>query len=388
LAWALCQQASGAKKVGEPMKNFLLSAIGLAALGTVADVVPLVDENRVLVQHGLASLKERPGLGLAAMMRLAELDRKPRLDAEDIGFSIAPRLNAAGRLGQAQLAVELLTTTSPERAMALAEYLNELNGSRQSLERSIYLAAHKQAQEQFDVEGDAALVLAEHGWHPGVIGIVAGRLAEKFHRPVVLISLDELGTKPGVGSARSVPGFDLHEALTNCTQHLISHGGHAAAAGLKIEAAKLEHFRADFREHAAGVISAEKRVAELRIDAEVGFGELTLQTVSELERLAPFGQSNPRPLLCASGVTLAGAPQKIGGGGRHLSLKLVQHGVALRGVAFGGGDWAEELAAASGPLAVAFRPIINDFRGRRTVELQLADWQVSQPAAVAAGLPL
>jgi single-stranded-DNA-specific exonuclease len=282
----------------------------------------------------------------------------------------------------------LLTTTSPERATALAEYLNELNGSRQSLERSIYLAAHKQAQEQFDVEGDAALVLAEHGWHPGVIGIVAGRLAEKFHRPVVLISLDELGTKPGVGSARSVPGFDLHEALTNCTQHLISHGGHAAAAGLKIEAAKLEHFRADFREHAAGVISAEKRIAELRIDAEVGFGELTMQTVSELERLAPFGQSNPRPLLCASGVTLAGAPQKIGGGGRHLSLKLVQHGVALRGVAFGGGDWAEELAAASGPLAVAFRPIINDFRGRRTVELQLADWQVSQPAAVAAGLPL
>ncbi|HXT59971.1 MAG TPA: single-stranded-DNA-specific exonuclease RecJ [Pirellulales bacterium] len=383
LAWALCQQASGAKKVGEAMKNFLLSAIGLAALGTVADVVPLVDENRVLVQHGLASLKERPGLGLAALMRLAELDRKPRLDAEDIGFAIAPRLNAAGRLGQAQLAVELLTTTSAERAAALAEYLNELNGSRQSLERSIYLAAHKQAQEQFDVEGDAALVLADHGWHPGVIGIVAGRLAEKFHRPVVLISLDELGVKPGVGSARSVPGFDLHEALANCTQHLLSHGGHAAAAGLKIETAKLEHFRADFCEHAAGAISAEKRIAELRIDAEVGFGELTMQSVVELERLAPFGQSNPRPLLCASGVTLLGAPQKIGGGGRHLSLKLVQHGVTLRGVAFGGGDWAEELAAANGPLAVAFRPIINDFRGRRTVELQLADWQVAQPAAVA-----
>jgi single-stranded-DNA-specific exonuclease len=171
--------------------------------------------------------------------------------------------------------------------------------------------------------------------------------------------------------------------LANCTQHLVSHGGHAAAAGLKIEAANVDHFRADFCEHAAGAIAVEKRTAELWIDAEVGFGELTMQSVVELERLAPFGQSNPRPLLCASGVTLAGAPQKIGGGGRHLSLKLAQHGVTLRGVAFGGGDWAEELVAAEGPLSVAFRPIINDFRGRRTVELQLADWQVAQPASIA-----
>lgn len=380
LAWALCQRASGAKKVGEAMKNYLLSAIGLAALGTVADVVPLVDENRVLVQHGLTSLKERPSLGVAALMRLAQIDKKPRLDSDDIGFTLAPRLNAAGRLGQAQLGVELLSTTSPERAGALAEYLNELNGSRQSLERSIYLAANKQAQEQFDVERDPALVLAERGWHPGVIGIVAGRLAEKFHRPVVMVALDELGIKPGVGSARSVPGFNLHEALASCTHHLISHGGHAAAAGLKIDEANLDAFRADFCEYAASGITAEQRVAELWIDAEVGFGELSLPSVVELERLAPFGQSNPRPLLCASGVTLAGPPQKMGGGGRHLSLKLSQHGVTFRGVAFGGGDWADELAGVEGPLSVAFRPVINDFRGRRSVELQLADWQVAQPA--------
>ena len=259
LAWALCQQASGAKKVGERMKEYLLSAIGLAALGTVADVVPLVDENRVLVQHGLASLKQRPGLGIAALMRLAELDKKPRLDSDDIGFTIAPRLNAAGRLGQAQLGVELLSTTSPERANALAEYLSELNGSRQSLERSIYLAANKQAQEEYDVDQDSALVLADRGWHPGVIGIVAGRLAEKFHRPVVLVALDELGVKPGVGSARSVPGFNLHEALANCTQHLLSHGGHAAAAGLKIDETNLDAFRSDFCEYAASGISAEQR---------------------------------------------------------------------------------------------------------------------------------
>lgn len=378
LAWALCQQASGAKKVHERLKNFLLSAVGLAALGTVADVVPLVDENRVLVQHGLNSLKQFPSLGLAQLMRVTELDKKGQLDCDDIGFCLAPRLNAAGRLGQAQLAVELLCTTSAERAAALADYLHELNNSRQSLERSIYLAANKQAQEQFDPQQDSALVLADRGWHAGVIGIVAGRLAEKYHRPTVVVSLDELGVKPGVGSARSVPGFDLHQALAHCHQHLISHGGHAAAAGLKVEEARLDDFRQEFCEYAAGEISAQQRTAELRIDAEVALSELTLEALGQMERLAPFGQSNPRPLLCATGLSLVGPPKKMGGGERHLSLKLSQHGVALRGVAFGGGEWAEELSAAEGPLAVAFRPVINEFRGRRSVELHVADWRVAQ----------
>lgn len=380
LAWALCQNASQSKRVGERMRNFLLEAVGLAALGTVADVVPLVDENRVLVQHGLASLIERRGAGLAALLRITELDKKSRLDCDDIAFTLAPRINAVGRLGQARLAVEMLTTTSADRAGALAEYINELNGSRQSLERSVYLAANKQAQ-QFDVEADAALVLAERGWHAGVIGIVAGRLAEKFHRPVVLVALDELGVKPGIGSARSVPGFNLHQALTRCSEHLISHGGHAAAAGLKIEEVRLDSFRADFCEYAAGEIPLEQRQAELWIDAEATLGELTLNTLRAIERMAPFGHSNPRPLLCATGVTQSGPPRRIGGG-HHLALRLAQHGVALRAVAFGGGDWADELPPADVPLAIAFRPVINSFQGRHSVELQLADWRVAERGAM------
>ena len=162
------------------MRSFLLQAVGIAAIGTVADVVPLVDENRILVRHGLQSLRQRPTPGLAALMKLTKLDQKAALDCEDIGFMLAPRLNAAGRLGQAQLGVELLTTESAERAAALAEYLHELNSSRDSLERSIYLAANKQVQQEFDPEHNAALVLAGRGWHAGVIGIVAGRLAEKY----------------------------------------------------------------------------------------------------------------------------------------------------------------------------------------------------------------
>ena len=212
LAWAICQQASQSKKVSEGMKNFLLQALGLVSLGTVADCVPLVDENRAFVRHGLVSLRQRPTPGVAALMHVTGVDQKRELSSEDVAFSLAPRLNAAGRLGQASLAVELLITDSPQRAAALAEYLHELNGSRDSIERSIYLAANRQVQEQFDGASDAALVLAERGWHAGVIGIVASRLAEKFHCPVALIAFDELGAKPGVGSARSVPGFDLHAA--------------------------------------------------------------------------------------------------------------------------------------------------------------------------------
>jgi single-stranded-DNA-specific exonuclease len=379
----LCQRASHSKKVGERMRNFLMQAVGLVSLGTVADVVPLVDENRVLVRHGLNSLRERPCAGIAALLNLTGIDAKAALSSEDIAFKLAPRLNAAGRLGQGTLGVELLVTDSSDRAQTLAAYLHELNGSRESLERSIYLAANKQATEQFDPEGDAALVLAARGWHPGVIGIVAARLAEKFHRPVVLIAFDPLGVKPGVGSARSAGGFDLYAGLSACAEHLQSHGGHAAAAGLKIEEDRLEAFRGQFLEFAAAEMSAVRRQPELRIDAEVPFSALTTSAVCDIERLAPFGHSNPRPLLCASNVTLCAEPKPVGGGGRHLSLRLVQHGVQFKAIAFGGGDWAEALSQSDGPIAVAFRPFVNHFRGRRSVELQVCDWQPA--AAMAAG---
>ncbi|MBI2825072.1 MAG: single-stranded-DNA-specific exonuclease RecJ [Planctomycetia bacterium] len=380
LAWLVAKQASGGERVSDRMRSFLLTALGLAALGTVADVVPLVDENRVLVQHGLVSLKERPVLGLAALMRRAELHQKPRLDCEDVAFALAPRLNAAGRLGQAQLAVELLCTTAQDRAEMLAEYIDQLNGSRQSLERSMLLSAGALAQAQFDSGQDAALVLAERGWHPGVIGIVAGRLVDRYHRPVIMIALDELGAKPGTGSCRSIPCFDICQALTVCSHHLIQHGGHAAAAGLKIDEQRIDAFRLDFCEYAGQAISEEQRVAELSIDAEVFLSELTLSTVQQIERLAPFGQHNPRPLLCATNVTLSEPPKRIGGGERHLSLKLAQHHTSLRAVAFGGGEWADEMAGCGAPLSIAFRPVINEFRGRKSVELHVADWRAAQPA--------
>lgn len=375
LAWALCQHASQAKRVSEPMKVFLMRAVGLAAVGTVADVVPLVDENRILVRHGLNCLRTYPTPGLLALEHVAGLADKRQLEGEDIAFTIAPRLNAAGRLGQAPLALELLVTDSAERARKLAEFIHGLNEQRQSLERSVYRAAHREAREHCERDDPRALVLAGRGWHAGVIGIVAGKLAEEYHRPCVLISLDELGTRPGTGSGRSVAGFNLHAALAACDRHLLGHGGHEAAAGLTIAEAAVDAFRADFCAYAAQHISSDDCAAELFVDAEAPLTALTHRTVQQIESLAPFGHGNHRPVLCTTDVRLAEPPKRIGSTGRHLSLRFEQHGVSLRAVAFGGGDWEQALAQANGPLAVAFKPVINHFRGRQTVEMHLTDWR-------------
>jgi single-stranded-DNA-specific exonuclease len=338
-------------------------------------VVPLVDENRILVRHGLVSLKHSPPLGLALLMEVAKLHEKKSLGSEDLGFGIGPRINAAGRFGQAQLAVELLTTDSRDRAQQLAEYIHQLNASRESLEKSIQLAANKQIKEQFDADGDSALVVAGRGWHVGIIGLVAGKLAERHHRPVIVIGLDQLGVKPGVGSGRSPNGLNLHSALAACSEHLLGYGGHACAAGLRIEESRIDAFRAAFCEHAGSESSGAARVGEIRIDAEGPFCQLTLETVRHIQSLEPFGCGNPRPVLCATGVRLAEPPKRIGTGDKHLSLRLMQGQTPIRCLAWGFGEFADELAAISGPFDIAYKPVINEFRNRQTVEIQLVDWR-------------
>lgn len=394
LAWALATRASGGRQVTPRLREMLLRSIGLAALGTVADVVPLVDENRLLVRHGLESLRQRGGAGLTRLIELAGLSDRSRLESEDVAFKLAPRLNAAGRMGHAGRGVELLTTSDAARAVALADYLHELNAQRESAERSITLAATKQALERFDPEADAALVLADRGWQAGVIGIVAGRLAERWHRPVVMIAQDPLGTRPATGSVRSVPGFDVHAALHACREHLVTCGGHAAAAGLRIEDGAIDGFREAFCAEVERRMPAALRRAEITLDGETTLAALTLDAVEQLERLAPFGQSNRRPVLCASRVALMEPPRTMGGGARHLALKLVQHGARIRAVAFGGAEWLPHLPPPGQPFHVAFKPKINEFRGRRTAEMEIIDWrpdgidvgrELPQPATAAVG---
>jgi single-stranded-DNA-specific exonuclease len=375
LAWAIATRACGSKQVTPRLREMLLKSIGFAALGTVADVVPLLDENRIYVKHGLECLRKRGGPGIERLLELAKLQEKSQLESEDVAFRLAPRLNAAGRLGQAASGIELLTTADAARAVSLADYVHELNAQRDTLERSIQLAAAKQARDRFDPEQDPALVLADRGWHAGVIGIVAGRLAEKFHRPIVMLARDEHQGRPAIGSVRSVPGFDVHAALVTCRDLLVTCGGHAAAAGLRIEDAKIDAFRARFLAAVEQRMPAALRQAQITLDGEATLASLTLDTVQQMEQLAPFGQANRRPVLCASGVRLAEPPRTIGAGARHISMNLVQHGAKLRGVAFGGADWLDHLPAPGQPFHVAFKPKINEFRGRRTAEMEIIDWR-------------
>jgi single-stranded-DNA-specific exonuclease len=382
LAWAICQEVCGGQKVSEPLRRYLMQSLTLAAIGTVADVVPLLDENRILVEHGIRMLRGEPVPGLIELMKVAKLDQVASLDTESIAFSLAPRLNAAGRLGQAQLAVELLTISAGDRARQLAEYIDQLNVTRDSLQRSVYLAASKQAKTEFDPEADPAIVLAGVGWHQGVIGVVAGRLAEKYGKPVFVISLDAAGRGDAVGSGRAGGNhLNLYDALGECQERLIRYGGHAAAAGITLNERQLQAFRGDFCEAIARQTADKQIVPEIVIDAEATLGQLTLEVVEQIQMLAPFGTGNPRPVLFCGGVELDEPARRMGTGDRHLSVKVRQGSKVVRGVAFSAGDWCDELNAVDGPIEIAYRPVINDFRGYRRVEIHLVDWRPASTLA-------
>lgn len=373
LAWAICQRLGDGTRATPRMREFLKSAVGLAAVGTVADVVPLTGENRILVRYGLGSLAQRSTLGLEALKKIAGLDGQKTLDSEDIGFALAPRINAAGRLGQARLAVELLTTENKERAVALADYLNQLNDNRKKVERRIFRKAKEMVAENGWDEAPA-LVLAHPEWHPGVVGIVANRVAEHFEKPTVLIALDK-SSGLGQGSGRSFADFNLHAGLAACAEHLEAYGGHHAAAGLKIDADRIDAFREALCAHVGANHEVADHHREYHIDAEVALSEVTRRAVLELDRLGPFGAGNDRPVFAATDVELAQPPRKMGEGDRHLDLRVCQFGTTLRAVAFGRGEWADEIAAADGPVSIGFAPCINRFRGQENVELRLIDWQ-------------
>ena len=326
--------------------------LDLVALATVADVVPLLGENRRLVREGLRALAGTRKPGLRALMAVARVD-PGLLDATSIGFRLAPRINAAGRLHRADAGLELLLTEDAERARAIAAELDAVNTERRDVETRILFAAEAQVAEQ----GPApAYVLAAEDWHPGVIGIVAARIAERHHRPAVLIALDG---PEGTGSGRSIPAFDLLGGLTAASWHLDRYGGHRAAAGLTIARDRIDGFRERFAAHAAEVLTPDDLVPQCRIDAVVAGDALTLGLAEELERLAPFGQGNPAVSLMVPAAELAD-PRALGEG-RHVAFTLHAGGARSRGVQFGAGN---RLPAAAGePVDVAVRLEANRWNG-------------------------
>jgi single-stranded-DNA-specific exonuclease len=381
LAWAVAQRASGGEKVTPQLREYLLDGLGLVALGTVADVMPLRGESRALVRHGLNQLTRNPSPGLKALVAAAGLRDDRPLRSEDIGFRIAPRLNAAGRLECARLVVELLTTTNLTRAKELAEYLESLNQQRQSLERKITAQA-KELVEANGYDRAAAIVLASADWHQGVVGIVASRLVEYYARPVLLISLREDGT-PSTGSGRSIGGFPLHEALQACGEELESHGGHAAAAGFRVSPSRVGALRERFVAFAEAQFRGTPPANKLTLEYEVPLSALTFSLLAELDRMEPYGAANPRPKFLASGLKVEGTPRRIGNGERHLSFRVRQGGTSIRAVAFGFGERLDELMSANGECCLAFTPKLNEWQGHRSVEMEVADFRPGPDAGLA-----
>jgi single-stranded-DNA-specific exonuclease len=349
--------------------------LDVVALATVADCVPLVDENRRLVRAGLRALSSTRKPGLQALMEVARVDPSG-VDAGAIGFRLAPRINAAGRLHRADAGLELLLTADVARARAVAAELDAVNVERRDVETQILFAAEAQvAEARAGGTEPAAYVLAADGWHPGVIGIVASRIAERHHRPAVLIALDG---DEGTGSGRSIPAFDLLGGLNAASADLLRHGGHRAAAGLTIERGRVDAFREAFVTHAAATLTPDDLMPVQRVDAVVPGDALHLSLAEELQRLAPFGMGNPEPALLVPSALLAD-PRPMGEG-RHVAFTLAAGGARSRCVAFGRGS---TLPAAPGePVDAAVRLEINRYNGAVEPRLILRHAQSAHPARI------
>ncbi|HEX4613552.1 MAG TPA: single-stranded-DNA-specific exonuclease RecJ [Urbifossiella sp.] len=381
LAWEIARRASGGERTSPELREFLLDAVGLAALGLVADVVPLNDENRLLVKHGLARIAERPSVGLRALLDAAlgrpepGQERKP-VTAEDVGFRLGPRLNAAGRLQCARMVVDLLTTTNTGKAQQLAAYLEDLNQQRQTLERKITQQA-KDLIDGGDLAAAPGLVVWSPDWnegHQGVVGIVASRLVETYGRPALVIAT-RADEDIAVGSGRSVPDFPLHLALKACEEHLIGHGGHAAAAGFKLRPANITALRDAFAAYAAAHFpQGEPPPPRVTLDAEVPLSAITWGLIRDIDRLEPYGAQNPKPKFLAAGLKAEGV-RKIGSGEvqKHMDFRVVQGDTSFRAVAWNMADRMDDLLAAGGDCCLAFTPKVNEFRGNRKIELQVVD---------------
>ncbi|MBE3097432.1 MAG: single-stranded-DNA-specific exonuclease RecJ [Planctomycetes bacterium] len=373
LAWAIGQKLSERQRVSDPFREFLIAATGLAALGTIADVVPLVGENHVLASFGLRALAGTKHPGILALVQVAGLAERA-LDADHIGFMLGPRLNAAGRMGHAREAVELLTTAGPEAALAIAKDLDRRNRERQDLEKHILQEAEAQVAQVFRPERDAAIVLAAPGWHAGVIGIVASRIVERYWRPTLLI-----GTAEGraQGSGRSIAGFHMYQALATCEKHLTNYGGHAMAAGIRLSEEAVPAFREAFLAHAAKTLGPEQLTARLIVDAEATLADIDLGTARLLDRMGPFGAGNPRAVFALRQVKLAAPPRRIGRQGDHLEMQLTEGGRARRALGWNLGPACDALARA-GSCGVAFTCRISTYSGRPEVELHLKDLWVGR----------
>lgn len=356
LAWALAERAGLDRQE-------VFRYLDLVATGTIADVVPLTGENRILVRHGLEQLNRKPLTGLQALAEVGGIDRE--IEEYHLGFVLGPRLNAAGRLDDAQVALDLLMTDDPAGARSLAKQLDRSNRERQAIEATILEEAIREIEADYDEKRDLGLVLASPRWHAGVIGIVASRIASRYRRPTILIAVEESGV--GRGSGRSIEGFNLVEHLAACRNHLIRFGGHAMAAGLEIEAPSLPAFRAAFNQRVAVTLGPDQLRPVQNIDAWIELADADARLYQGLKHLRPFGFGNPRPVWAARRVRVLGQPRILKE--KHLKMLVAAGGAQRQAIGFGLADQP----LPEGPLDLAFTLELNTWMDRETLQLNVQD---------------
>lgn len=359
VAFKLCQGIE--KKIkGKSFSSDLDNLLDLVALGSIADIVPLRGENRILVKEGLRLLPHN-NTGVRALIKKTGLEGK-NLNAGQIGYIIAPPLNAAGRMDDPEMGIELLVSESVERANDIAEKLVKINRNRQDEEERIL----NEAREMVNGLGDgySSIILASENWHHGVIGIVASRLVEEYYRPTILIAIED---GIGKGSCRSIPGLNIYDALSACSEELRAYGGHAMAAGLEIEVSKLETFRRKFDNYLKGQLTDEDFIPKLKLDGILNPQEINIELYNDLEELKPFGVGNPRPKFLLNNVKLSKI-FSIGKDGKHLKFSL-QNG--LKGIGFGFGKMKNNLI--NKKLDLAFTLNLNEWNGMKELQINLED---------------
>jgi single-stranded-DNA-specific exonuclease len=338
--------------------------LDLVALGTVADMVPLLDQNRILVSSGLARLQRSLWPGVKALGETSDLGNRASIGTEDLSFRLAPRLNACGRMGDAETGIRALITHDPVEARTLSCRLNELNGRRQSIERSILEEIEEGILSSADPERQRAFVFAGKGWHRGVLGIVASKIAEKYRRPTVVLDI-----KDGLaaGSARSIPGFDLYRAVSGLRHLLRKFGGHTFAAGLSLDVSRVREFSRELESVARERIRPEDLIPAIDVDACVHPGDLTLQAVERLGSFGPFGTGNPEPVFYTSCMQVIEARQV---GERHVRFKLKKDGITLDGIGFG---LSGRVPAGCREINVIHTPEVSHWQGTKRVQLKVLD---------------
>lgn len=349
------------------IKECLFANLDLVAFGTVADIVPLLEENRILVKYGLLRLQKTGNIGLQALIQSAGLGER-EINAGHIGYLLAPRINAAGRMGNPSVGVKLFLTNNTLQAMDFAKELEKENQSRQVTENVVLQEAQSQIESEPELAQEHALVLAGEGWHLGVIGIVASKLVEIYHKPVILIGFEG---DEGRGSGRSITGFNLFNAIEACSRHLVRYGGHEFAAGLTVTREKFRDFKKAFLNQVRADLKTEDLLPWLKIESLVALDGVTLDLARELGKLAPCGSANPTPVLGCKSLELV-EHRSVGENGKHLKLKVSHENIIREGIGFNLGSLHQELASTK-EVDLAFSLEENNWNGSIQVQLNLKD---------------